>query len=378
MKILISGGGMGGIMLAALLEQRGIGCEIVERASDWNSQGYSLGVWSNTRTLFAELGMAAEFDSAGVRMRTYDLFDTTGRPLRSVRFDRFYERYGMAYTQVSRQALHSLALSRVERARIRHGVEIQSLSQAADKVEIRLSDGTAGAYDLIVGADGIGSTLRKTVFGPGHQRWIGWRAWYVFVPGRFVPEQGMVEYLGPGTCIALFDEGPRALGIFFSSRVIAHGSDATMPKLQKLKELFPISRGVLSGIFDGADEASITETALSRVTLRDWTKGRVALIGDAAHGFEPHTGLGGGMAMEDASSLAHALSKVPRSCTLAEALSEYQRIRNGRQAIASRLTSRIRKLSFVKTAPARMVANLIVGRAPDSWFLRDYFRLLDG
>lgn len=365
------------MMLAALLEQRGIDCELLERASDWNSQGYSLGVWSNTRRLFAELGLAAEFDRAGVRMRTYDLFDTAGRALRSVRFDPFYERYGMAYTQVSRQALHSLALSRVDRARLRLGVEIRSLSQSADRVEVTLSDGTAGVCDLVVGADGIGSTLRKTVFGPGHQRWIGWRAWYVFVHRRFVPEQGMVEYLGPGTCIALFDEGPRALGIFFSSRVVPDGRDAAMPKLQKLKELFPISRDVLSGIFEGVEEASITETALSRVTLRDWSKGRVALIGDAAHGFEPHTGLGAGMAMEDARSLAHVLSKVPQTCTLAEALSEYQRTRNVRQAIASRLTSRFRRLSFVKTAIARIASDLIIARAPESWFFRDYFRLLD-
>jgi hypothetical protein len=113
--------------------------------------------------------------------------------------------------------------------------------------------------------------------------------------------------------------------------------------------LFAPELSCMPGALDGIGEDAIMVTDLASVQLTHWVRRRVVLLGDAAHAFEPHTGLGASMAMEDA-----------------------------RVALAQKLTRKIRSLAFIKSKAMRFAANRIIPFLPERLFLHDYFTLLDG
>jgi 2-polyprenyl-6-methoxyphenol hydroxylase-like FAD-dependent oxidoreductase len=376
MKILIVGGGLGGMMLAAVLEQRGVSYDLIEQSDKETDQGYSLGVWCNSRGLFENLGLINEFDHLGTRIHTYDIRDHSGRLLKAFRFDPFYRRYGMAYTQVNRQQLRQLLSSRVDPKRVSYNTTFSAFNQSPDHAEVELSEGRTKQYDLVVGADGVHSHVRDLAFGKSLQTFTGWRAWYVWIDARFRKPAGMTEFVGPGRCLGIFDDGDRALAIFFAAHPPKTPDDPA-GRIALLKHIFQNELASLPGALDTARDDEVMSTDLAVVRIKRWVKGRVVLLGDAAHAFEPHTGLGASMAMEDAYVLANEVALASRTYPLEQALRNYETIRQERVAVALHLNWKIRTFAFIRSKPMRSIVNLLIPRMPENLFTKSYFKLFD-
>jgi 2-polyprenyl-6-methoxyphenol hydroxylase-like FAD-dependent oxidoreductase len=376
MRILIVGGGLGGMMLAAALQQHGLDYELIEQSPEHHDQGFSLGVWCNTRRLFQNLGMQNQFNRLGTPIHTYDICDGSGRLLKAFRFDPFYLRYGMAYTQVNRRELRQLLLTRVDPNRVSFNTSLLAITQSPGNTEAKLSDGRSKQYELIVGADGVHSFVRELAFGKSLQTFTGWRAWYVWIDKRFRKPAGMTEFLGLGRCLGIFDDGDRALAIFFASCPPSTADDPA-PRVALLKNLFHEELECLSGALDAVREDEVMSTDLATVGMKRWVKGNVVLLGDAAHAFEPHTGLGASMAMEDAYVLAEKIARVSSDYPLALALRNYEMLRKQRVAIAQRLNWKIHTFAFIRSPWARSIANLVIPCMPQQPFTRSYFDLFD-
>jgi 2-polyprenyl-6-methoxyphenol hydroxylase-like FAD-dependent oxidoreductase len=376
MRILIVGGGLGGMMLAASLEQRGLHYDLIEQSPEKHDQGYSLGVWCNSQNLFQSLGLQGPFDKLGTKIHIYDICDSSGRQLRAFRFDPFYSRYGMAYTQVNRRQLRDLLSSKTDPTRISFNTKLVAMNQSPAHVEVTLSDGPVKRYDLVIGADGVHSLVRDLAFGKSLQTFTGWRGWYVWIDKRFGKRAGMTEFLGPGRCLGIFDDGDRALAIFFATCVPAAPDDPA-DRVALLKELFKSELAHLPGALDTIRGDEVMSTDLASVRMKRWIHNRAILLGDAAHAFEPHTGLGASMAMEDAYVLANEIALVSSGYPIAEALNNYQRMRQQRVAIAQRLNWKIRTFAFIRTGMMRSIANLLIPHMPENLFTRSYFKLFD-
>jgi 2-polyprenyl-6-methoxyphenol hydroxylase-like FAD-dependent oxidoreductase len=375
MKILIVGGGLGGMMLAASLEQRGLDYHLIEQSPEEKDQGYSLGVWCNTRRLFQKFGLEKQFDELGMKIHTYDICDCSGRVLKNFRFDSFYARYGMAYTQVNRRQLRQLLQLKTHPDRISFATKLLGLKQFPDYVDVSFSNGQTKQYDVVVGADGVHSLVREHAFGKSLQNFTGWRAWYVWIDKRF-RTAGMTEFLGPGRCVGIFDDGDRLLAIFFAT-CDPRESDDPSSRLAHLKKIFHHELATMPGALDGVSDDDVMSTDLASIHMKRWVQGRVVLLGDAAHAFEPHTGLGASMAMEDADALANELARFSTDAQLTAALNNFQNKRQKRVAIAQRLNRRIRMFAFIKSKPMRSLANLLIPHIPQGLYTKEYFTLFD-
>jgi 2-polyprenyl-6-methoxyphenol hydroxylase-like FAD-dependent oxidoreductase len=383
MRILIVGGGLGGMALAAFLQQRGLGFELMERAPDFSDQGFALGLWTNGRAMLQQLNLANQFDAAGTPINRYEIRGASGRLLRTFPLSTFARHYGSGYVQISRHRLHSMLASRVDAANLRIATAVVGIESRSDRVRVRWethrdcaqSSGETD-YDLVVAADGVRSTVRAAAMGAGLEHFTGWRSWYAWVDRSHVPPATMVEYLAPGLCAALFDDahGQRALGVFFAATL--PGGPPESP--HAVREHFAAAPRALQAALESAGESIQLGADLATVRLQRWTAGRVVLIGDAAHAFEPHNGLGASMAMEDAAVLARELDRAAtKPGGLPAALESYERRRRPRVNVAQRLSERIRRVAFVKNRPWRRLVDFAVPFLPRMIFERGFHQLFD-
>ncbi len=366
---------MGGLTLAAFLTDSGIDYEIVEKSSDWSNQGYSIGMWNNGRHILAKLGLDGQFDAGGTPIRDYYIYDGKGKLLRKYNLTHFRSDYGMALCLVGRKGLHDWLFSRIESSKVTMGRSVNSISQDAEKVQVVFSDGQVKEYDLVVGADGIHSSVRNLCFQDKVMATSMWRVWWMWVDNKYKTKASVTEYIEPGEFVSLFDSGERTLAIIAG---LSNGIlwDDPKGRIERLRNTFKDETAVSPGIFESLKDADINPADLIHIKLRSWIHGRVVLLGDAAHGFEPHAGIGGSMALEDGYVLAGELMKVSDSYSLEEALHSYQARRKGRVAVAQKLTARMKAWGLIKSKWLRRVVNLCVPYFPESIFVNEYNALL--
>ncbi len=374
MKVLIVGAGIGGLTLAGFLKDSQIDFEMVERKADWNAQGFSLGLWNNGRNILKKLGLEEKFDKVGSRIQTYRICDGKGVILRTYNLSEFYSQYGLAYTHVDRALLHDWLFELIPKERVRLGVAVEAITETRSGVSVAFTMGEVKTYDLVVGSDGIHSQVRELVFGKNFEIFDDWRVWYAWIDNEFKQDATVTEYIEPGEFVGVFDVGPRTLAVLIAPAKHSVWDDPK-GRLIRLKELFK-DEMALSGFLAHLKDQDVIPTNLSHVKMTEWVKGRVALLGDSAHGFEPHAGLGGSMAMEDGYVFAGELMKVSGTYSLAEALQRYQAVRKKRVATARTLTNRMRAWALIESRLLRRLVNILIPFIPQSFFTKKYHQLL--
>src|SRR5215467_208705 len=194
LKILIVGGGLGGLALAGFLDKCDIDYSIIEKRSEWCHEGYALGLWNNGRNILRKLGLADRFDQNEIAFQSILICDGRGNRLRSYDLSRFYTEFGMAYSHIRRADLHQWLLDRVARP-VRMGMAVTSLHETENDVSVTLSDGSVEHFDLVVGADGVHSAVRNCCFQEHVESYIDWRAWYVWVDRSYARPRVVSQYV---------------------------------------------------------------------------------------------------------------------------------------------------------------------------------------
>jgi 2-polyprenyl-6-methoxyphenol hydroxylase-like FAD-dependent oxidoreductase len=313
-KVLIVGGGIGGLALSIGLRKAGIDVEIVEIKQQWTVYHVGIIAQSNLIRAVVSLGIADDCVAAGFSYQCVRFCDANGNV--------WSESPGVIlagpnyppYLGLTRPALHNVLSAAAQKAgvRVRLGVTVARLTQSEAKVAVQFTDGGASDYDFVVGADGIHSQIRTMIFG-GHltPKFTGEGVW------RYnVPRPADVDY---GSIYAS-REGPKA-GLIPLTREAAYifriGPEPGNPRFPK-DELADIMRDRLKPFGGAIGELArgITDPELvvyrpleSVLVPAPWYRGRVALIGDAAHSITPHLGQGAAQAVEDAVVLAEELQK---------------------------------------------------------------------
>ncbi len=376
MKILIVGAGIGGLSLAGFLNYSDIEYDIIEKAPDWNHRGYSIALWNNGRNILKKLGLEGEFDTHGQPIHAYHMYTGDGKFLRKVDLNHFYSGYGMALKMVSRSQLHDWLMSKVDEKKIAMSTTVVSILQEGGKNKVVFSDGRMDYYDLVVGADGIHSKVRDLTFHDHVLAKSKMRLWYMWVDNKFKTEASISEYMAAGEFIMLFDTGERTLGVI----VAEHHNvvwDDVKGRIERLKKSFKDETQLVPGMFENLKDEDIVPSDLLQVKLKKWHTDNVVLIGDAAHGFGPWAGLGGGMALEDSYILAGELMKISPEYSLDAALKFYNRVRQKRVRRSLSLTHKMGDWAVVRSKVLRKLFDAIVPYFPSRYLVRDFEALLD-
>ncbi len=315
--ILIAGGGIGGLALALALAQRRRASIVLERQQALSAAGAGIQLGPNAVRALQSLGLAGALQPWAGEPEAIEVRAAAGRPLARLPLGRWIaERHGAPYWAVHRGDLHRVlaeAAAAERRIAICNGVEVASVAQSADSVTVEDGAGRAVSGALLVGADGLWSAVRSAVAGQGAPRPVGTTATRSVIPAEragALPRGSVGLWLGPQAHVVHY---PVRAGAEIAVTVIARedwrgrtwDAEADAGALRARLASF---HGSLRQALVPDEGHAWRKWALHVLpALPDWARGRIVLIGDAAHPVLPFLAQGGALAIEDAVTLAHCL-----------------------------------------------------------------------
>jgi 2-polyprenyl-6-methoxyphenol hydroxylase-like FAD-dependent oxidoreductase len=304
-RVLIVGGGIAGLSLNLALRESPWHVELVERGTGWAQLGAGLAVQPNAMRALRGLGAAAAVERAGAVIRRFRYLDRGGAPLCDVDLDGLWSSVG-PFVGITRAALHDALRSGPDRCRL--GTSVTSVTQEDELVTVSFDDAAVADYDLVVGADGISSDVRRLAVGGPAPAYGGQMAWRSLAPIRPSSLDGVQFWLGEDRFFGLCPAGGVTYG--FGNLTCARLHEPVAGRARRLRERFagfgaPV-REYLAAVERDAD---IHCSPIEWLPGAAWSHGRVVLIGDAAHAMSPMMGQGGCMAIEDALVLADELRR---------------------------------------------------------------------
>jgi len=310
-RILVIGGGIGGLTAATALGQKGFEVTVIERDPDNAVEGVGISQQANVVRALGGLGLAEDYVNAGYPYNAVEIYAPDGSLIVRTPSISLIEGYP-ASMGIPRRALHRVLQGAAERAdaTIRRGLTALTLDDDGDTVRVTFSDGTEGTFDLVVGADGIYSQTRRTIFPDAPKpELVGQGVWRYSLPR---PEGFDALHVYNGRIgVGLVPMSQESIYIYATTPAPdnpiypAEGLAAVMR--EQLAACAPAIREIAERIVD--DEGVVYRPLEAIFLDGPWHKGRIVLLGDAVHATTPHLGQGGGMAIEDAVVLAEELAR---------------------------------------------------------------------
>jgi len=302
-RILIVGGGIAGLALNRALGDGPYHVDLIERDVG-KHHGAGIAVQPNAMRVLQRLGASDAVERAGSIISRLGYSDQDGAMLCEIDLDNLWSGVG-SFVGIARTALHDAMLWRPERCRF--GTVVTSVRERDGQVSVSLGDGTSADYDLVVGADGINSGVRRTAVDAGKPSFAGQMAWRSVARVRPDGLDGVQFWLGEDRFFGMFPAGDGityGVGNVTSERV----HDPVPGRKNRLRDRFadfgPQVQQYLAAI--GSD-GEVHCSPIEWLSAPAWRSRRVVLIGDAAHAMSPMMGQGGCMAIEDALVLAEEL-----------------------------------------------------------------------
>lgn len=314
-KILVVGAGVAGLAVVRALRGSGAEIEVVERTTTPDVGGAGIFLPANAVRGLRALGLDDAVLGSAVRIERQRVADHRDHTLYEVATESLWR--GIAPTVATRRAaLHGALLDGVEDAKIRWGTSPESIVPNGSGVDVTFDDGASGRYDLVVGADGVKSAVRRMVFGGTGLRASGLHAWRLLGPRGDTPPVWSVQ-LGRGVSFLTFPISPDLA--YYYCDVNVEDADGGLAGL--------VAR-FADPVAELAADTTVAHTGpIEEVTLDSWSRGHVLLLGDAAHATTPNMAQGAAMAVEDALVLAGTLGSTD---SIPTALREYEQRRRPR------------------------------------------------
>jgi 3-hydroxybenzoate 6-monooxygenase len=378
-RVLIAGGGIGGLSTAIALARRGIETSVLERSSFTEESGAGIQLGPNATRLLRTLGVLDAITPVAFRPEAIYVFDgVTGRRLATVPLNPQAEtRYGAPYLTLHRADLHAGLLSAAKAlapVELRPGFDLAQIEAGPETVAARRIGGTGAEGSALIGADGLWSDVRKTVAPGARLRFSGATAFRGLIPLAGLPapfsDPVVGLWLGPKAHLVHYPvRGGEALNIV----AVTEGGQEVQGWNQSGD-----AASLLSGFTRWCKES---KSLLERVEawrrwslyrlppLPYWSSGAVTLLGDAAHPVLPFLAQGAGLAIEDAVTLAAALAEEPG--TPAAAFHRYERVRRPR---ATRLQQQAKRFGWLYhlRGPARLARNFALARRSEEAALAQF------
>jgi len=306
-SVLVVGGGIGGLTAAIALRRAGFVVRVLERAETLRPVGAGLTVQPNALSALDHVDLGDAVARAGTRLCHGILRSWRGRELSHMRLDEVAPGLS-APVGIHRATLQGLLLDALPEEVVRLGAEVTAVAQEGDEVVATLAGGATLRADLLVGADGIHSMVRRSLHGDQPPRYAGYTCWRGVLARRDGwPHDRVTESWGPGRRVGLVPvDGDRLY--WFAVLDAPRGGRDTGGASAAVQEMVGGWFDPVPAIVAATPEADIRRDDIEdRPPLEVWGCGRITLLGDAAHPMTPNMGQGACQAIEDAVVLAHLL-----------------------------------------------------------------------
>jgi 2-polyprenyl-6-methoxyphenol hydroxylase-like FAD-dependent oxidoreductase len=356
MRILIVGGGIAGLTLAALLRQRGFHPRVIEKRAA-GPAGYVIGLWPLGSRVLKGLGLYEAFGRESAVLKRFQIVDGGGSFEHSFPLDLMTRPYGplcMIRRATLVERLESLTADLIHR-----GLTVDRIESRPEEVVAHFSDGTAEAFDLIAGCDGIRSRIRELTFPAAQPVSTGWLGFGWLADPSIAPSDRMTEYWDAGRRFCALVPAQGVLSVFAGMPAAELGPIAPEDRPRRVREYFATMKGSVPEVLAAIDHGpQLFVDDLRTVKMEQWYQGRVVLVGDACSAYFPFGGLGVGasMAMESAAVLADELSRTDAQ-HVAIALKLYQKRRRPRVAVFERASRTIVERMLTQAADPQQVVN---------------------
>ena len=338
---LVIGGGIGGLSLARELVLRGLPVTVLERTARPAPAGAGIIMNPNAMRVLERNGLAGAVRARGWPYLARETHDHRGRPLAMRDYRPLYVAGRLSVgTLVHRAVLYESLHQGVPPGVVRFGARIRDLCAGPAGVRVTLDSGEVLEAELLVGADGIESTVRGRFFGAFTPVYVGYRSHRFVVENRDGIEH-FLEFLGRGRRVGLVPISRDRLYVWTTFNSPPESRAWALESPGALRACFaeftdPRVRAAFTQVRSMED---VLCTDIEEVHQARWVDGRVVLLGDAAHALTPNMGQGAGMAMEDAAVLGDELAAVARGDrSLDQALARYATRRQPRVEMITRLS----------------------------------------
>jgi len=367
---LIVGAGIGGLATGIALRQAGWRVRVFERAENPRELGFALNLAPNAIAALRELGVADAIVHEGDLTGDAEIRAAGGRVLRRINISSALDR---ATSVVAlRPVLHGALMNAVGADALVLARPVTAFDETGDRVRVIAADGTTEEGDVLVGADGVGSVVRKQIHPdeprPTLSRYTAARG-VAYGANALMSGLSAVAYFGDGFEAATVQAGRDAIYWYMSLLTADVRLDQDQPRAMletRARTLDDHFRAILAATPDGDFRI---EPLYERAPLERWGRGRVTLVGDAAHPMLPHTGQGAAQSLEDAVALGLALK---HASDVPAALRRYEAVRALRTRDFVRRGPRLAGATTTHSAFVAWIRSLIVRRMPMSILLKAF------
>jgi 2-polyprenyl-6-methoxyphenol hydroxylase-like FAD-dependent oxidoreductase len=357
-RVAIIGGGIGGLTAANALRRAGVEVSVYEAAGELKEIGAGVALHANAMRVLRFIGVEdAVRKVAGKSDYAVTRDGITGRVISKTSRARFAELQGIEPATVHRADLLDVLAAALPEGIASLAKRCVSVESTGSSAVARFADGTEAEADVIIGADGIHSAVRTSLFGPDAPRFTGKICYRSVIPTAAVRGGVLADvaadngqWLGPHGTIVLYPlRGEELINVVahYDDDTYRHESWVTECERDEVLERYQGWHESLLRLF-AAGQTWYKWALYDRDPIPAWTKGRVTLLGDAAHPMLPYLGQGACQALEDGAVLANAMATSPSDPVAA--LAGYERIRRPRAS------------QVVLTARARGVSNHLPSR----------------
>ena len=372
-RAIIIGGGIGGITTALALRQVGIDVAVFERAEELREVGSGLPLWSNALQAFHKLGLADVVESLGQPVTRGSITDWRGNLLVDVSTEELVGRRGTINMVVHRAELLSALLDALGIEHVSLGMTCLGCTQDERGVSAYFADGKVARGDLLVAADGLHSTIRSQLFGAMKPRYAGYTCWR----GVAHTTRTDIETWAWGKD-AQFGITPMSnkRAYWFAQRDAPEGAcEKPVGRKREVLDLFRNWHPPIPEIIEATEEISLLRNDVYEgPMLSHWSRGRVTLLGDAAHTMTPNLGQGACIAIEDAIALADCLKS---EIDVTTGLRMYEKRRVSRANTIARLAGIIGQVVQLENPLASRLRNTAIKKIPSRVPLQHLMWILD-
>jgi 2-polyprenyl-6-methoxyphenol hydroxylase-like FAD-dependent oxidoreductase len=301
-QILVIGAGISGLATAVALQRRGHDVTVIEERAD-TSSGAGISIWPNALAALDEIGLGDAVRDAGGRVTAGALRWRDGTWLRHPSPHRLVKALGEPLVVIRRSELTKVLSDALADGTVHSGLSVRELVTTADGVRVTLADSTTRDASAVIGADGTRSVVARHLNGALADRYVGYTAWRGVADCSIDPDVAG-EVLGPGVEFGHVPLGSDGTYWFATERAPV-GQVAPQGELAYLTARFASWADPIPAVLAATHSDEVLRNDLyDRDQARQWSRGPVLVVGDAAHPMRPHLGQGGCQGLEDAAVLA--------------------------------------------------------------------------
>ena len=316
MRVLISGGGIAGLTLAYWLHQYGISPVVIERTAPDCHDGYGLDFYGTGYEVAERMGVIDELLAQQMPWQEIAYVNASGKRVAHMGIGLMYkitrDRYMPLMHSTLEETLYKAIADNVE---IRYNTTLAVVEAGSDEVAVTFSDETTGSFDLLIGADGVHSNVRRLVFGKDDQfeRYLGYYFASYPLADRYGISHGWISYAEPGRLASVYCSNKDGEIItFFMYKAPDEGYIPREQRLPRLRRMYAGMGWITPQLLEAVtDPEHILLDTMTQILMPSWHQGRVALVGDACGCPTSLSGQGASMAMGGAYILAESLHTAP-------------------------------------------------------------------